>query len=225
MNKLDRTIKAELAMLANLEGEKTDMPLQFARALLRYYRPNFENLPPEEQHTLLERCCDRVNNVLESTRLLAEFLEYGAPSRDQRPSFGDPQRDVEAAMLKDVEGLTYSRIAEALGIAVPQRSYGAADYSSVGHMVKRGRGILERAYGQQGWPDVAAEMRAELSRWEVLGDKDRVVLRWSEAWRMDTQEVRDILEGARPDKSALYKIGSHYSVLTEIRDAFVNAQI
>jgi hypothetical protein len=49
----------------------------YVLALLRHHRPNFDNLSAVEQQLLLTKCCERVNEVLKSVRLLSDFLEYG----------------------------------------------------------------------------------------------------------------------------------------------------
>lgn len=141
-----------------------DRPLQYAHALLRYYRPDFDELPEEERRELLQGCCERINKVLDSTRQLAEFLEYGAVGKDQRPGLKNPRRDVEAAILREVEGLKHREISEILGIEISKKSAAVDSYSTVAKMVRRGREILERAYGHDGWDELAASMREEFSQ-------------------------------------------------------------
>jgi hypothetical protein len=171
-----RATKAMLAALTMLEGRKVDpaampvdgrvlsRPLQYAHALLRYYRPGFDELPEEKRRELLQGCCERINKVLDSTRQLAEFLEYGAAGKDQRPGMGDPGRDVEAAVLREVEGMKLREISDVLGVEPSENSATVQDFSTVGHMVRRGRGILERAYGHDGWDELAASMKREFSQ-------------------------------------------------------------
>jgi hypothetical protein len=141
-----------------------ERPLQYAHALLRYYRPGFDDLPEEDRRELLQGCCARINAVLNSTRQLAGFLEYGAAGKDQRPGLGNPRCDVEAAVLREVEGMKYREISDVLGVEISENSPTVEDFSTVGKMVRRGRKILEEAYGHDGWDELAASMKREFSQ-------------------------------------------------------------
>src|SRR5215207_1194868 len=72
-------------------------------ALLRYYRPEFDDLPHKEKLDLIKEGCARVNTFLESLRRLEAFLEYGVPEQDLRSRMEKVQQDIKAAELKDVE--------------------------------------------------------------------------------------------------------------------------
>jgi hypothetical protein len=91
--------------IADLQGWRT---LEYVVALLRHYRPEFDDLPREEKHGLIVGCCRRVNALLEASRQLGAFLEYGARDRDLRAPLEEVERYVRAAELKDVEGLRAS---------------------------------------------------------------------------------------------------------------------
>jgi hypothetical protein len=60
----------------------THVALEYAAALLRHYRPEFDELPYPERVALLKDGLRRVNEVLESLRKLVGFLEYGVTERD-----------------------------------------------------------------------------------------------------------------------------------------------
>jgi hypothetical protein len=47
------------------------------------------------------------------------FVEYGVPGRRTVPVAKSVARDIKAAILKDVEGLTYEQIGERLGVPSP----------------------------------------------------------------------------------------------------------
>ena len=53
--------------------------LAYVVALLRYYRPEFDDLPREERVALVKEGCKRVVTFLEALRHLEAFLEYWAP--------------------------------------------------------------------------------------------------------------------------------------------------
>jgi hypothetical protein len=143
-------------------------PVRLALALLRYYRPGFDALPEEEKRDLLIGCCERMNRTIIAIRQLSGFLEYGAPGRDQRPAIEDPHRDVRAVVMRDVEGETYPKIAARLRTKVSEKAKYVGDYSTVSKAVGRGRDILVRALGRDGWEKAAAEMRREYVRREAL---------------------------------------------------------
>jgi hypothetical protein len=111
----------------------------------------------------LEKCCERINDVLDSVRLLGDFLQYGGLDRDPRPAVENPHKYVEAAMLRDVEGLKHREIAGILRVDISEKSGVVDDYSAVGKMVVRGRDILWRAFGKDGWDEMVESMRTELS--------------------------------------------------------------
>jgi hypothetical protein len=53
--------------IADLQGWRT---LEYVVALLRHYRPEFDDLPREEKHGPIVGCCRRVNALLEASRQL-----------------------------------------------------------------------------------------------------------------------------------------------------------
>jgi hypothetical protein len=123
----------------------------YAYSLLRYFRPDFDGLPQEERLALIEGAYDRINDLLEASRKLAEYLEYGAPTRDLRTAVENASIDIHAAVLRDVDGLTNRDIAEQLDVEISSDARVVSDYSRISRMVARGKDILERAWGRDGW--------------------------------------------------------------------------
>src|SRR5215212_5384942 len=111
-------------------------------ALLRYYRPEFDELPHAEKLALIQEGCARVNTFLESLRHLEAFLEYGVPRQDLRSRVEKAQQDIKAAELKDVEGLSNPEIGKILGISPTARDRERRENSKVRTSVKRGRPLL-----------------------------------------------------------------------------------
>jgi hypothetical protein len=91
---------------------------QYVLHLLHYYRPSYDSLSREEQRDLVDATVERVNAFLKASRQLVEFLEYGVPNRKQRAALQDANRDVRAAVLSEVEGLSSPRIAERFGLSL-----------------------------------------------------------------------------------------------------------
>jgi hypothetical protein len=120
--------------------------------------------PRKEQERLLIECCERVNKVLESVRLLSGFLNHSGRGKSQRAARKNPHKDVMAALLRDVEGLSHHKIAKTARIDRPGSSRGERDYSKVRQTIDRGRDILKRAYGSEGYATMVESMKAELRK-------------------------------------------------------------
>lgn len=195
-------------------------PVRYALALLRYYRPGFDALPEEKQRALLIGCCERMNRTVAAIRQLTGFLEYGAPYRDQRPAIENPHRDVEAAVMRDVEKATYRKIAARLRIEVSEKARHIGDYSTVSKAVARGRDILARAFGEDGWEKAAAEMRSEHLRRDALSELEKYVEDLAEHWRVSPQAMQSILEGEDPTPEIRSRVDSPEFRLASMRNYY-----
>ena len=121
-----RTDMAILAVLTIMEADHAEPKdywkyagiepeLDFAEALLRYYRDNFDSLEPDAQKDLKVETYRKIYDFLESLRLLMAHLEYGKPREGvPRKPLTTFRRDVRAAELKHIEGLKNHEIAEKL---------------------------------------------------------------------------------------------------------------
>lgn len=195
-------------------------PVRLALALLRYYRPVFDALPEEEKRDLLIGCCERMNRTITAIRQLTGFLEYGALGRDQRPAIEDPHRDVRAVVMRDVEGETYPKIAARLRIAVSEKAKYVGDYSTVSKAVGRGRDILVRALGRDGWEKAAAEMRREHVRREALSEPEKFVEDLAHRWRVSPQFAQSLLEGEDPTPEIMSKVDPSEFRLAKARNYY-----
>jgi len=82
-------------------------------------------------------------------------------------------RDVKAAVLSDVDGLSNRQIAEALCMNVPADYLIKGDHPKVRKMVIRGRSALVAALGEVGWRDQARAMKEEAQRWHSRSEVQR----------------------------------------------------
>jgi len=165
----------------------------YADSLLRYFRQDFEHLPQEVRLSLVEGTCARIYEFLEALRKLMEFLEYGTPDRDLRRAIENADRDVKAAVLREVDGLTEPKIAEELSIPIPDKAKTKGDYSTVTKMIGRGRKILERAWGEDTWRKKADAMKVEAIRWYSLAPEERVIEECAELLGVSPQEAQRML--------------------------------
>jgi len=171
--------------------------LDYVLLLLRHYRPGFSSLPQAEKASLVSQTCAHIDQFLEALRKLAAFLEYGTPDGRQKAATVDADRDVRAAVRRDVDELTYREIGKELGIPPPKDLAYKGDHPRVRQMVGRGRKILERALGAEGWQEHTEAMKAEAERWRALSEAEQEAedsvehlgLPYEEALRRAEEEV------------------------------------
>lgn len=175
--------------------------IDYALLLLRSHRPDFHGLPHEQKLAYIERLCTYINEFLEALRKLTAFLEYGDPGRELREATRQTERDVRAAVLKDVDGLTYMKIAEELGEAIPEKYKRKGDHRTVREMVSRGRNVLRRAMGDDGWPAQARMMREEAERWQSLSEEERRVEHVADVCHMTVEEARQFIDLETQDRA------------------------
>jgi len=157
-----------------LEKYRRLRSLSYLVALLKYYRPEFDQYSWEYRLALMERACTYLHKLLEALNTFTAFLEYGTPDWGPNRGAKTPARDVKAAILRDVDGLTYRAIGQELGILPPPDVHYKGDYPTVRASVKRGREILEKALGRDEWSKQAETMKAEAARWNSLSDKEKL---------------------------------------------------
>jgi hypothetical protein len=125
--------------------------LDYVLMLFRYHQPGFDDLPPQERTNLVVDACAYVNRLLEALRKLVTFLELGEMNFRGPAALKVAGRDVQAAVLRDVDGLTNREIGERLGVPLPTDFRIKADHPTVCKMVGRGRRALKAALGEDGW--------------------------------------------------------------------------
>jgi hypothetical protein len=177
-------------------GHVSSLFLDYVLLLLRYHRPDFSLLSREEKIGLIVHACARINEFLDALKKLVTFLEYGTPDGRAKPATRAADRDVKAAVLRDVDGLTYREIGEELDVPQPKDFEIKGDYPRVRQMVNRGRKILVLALGEDGWRRHIEAMKAEAKRWNSLSEVE--------------QEVEGWVEYGLPYKEALRMATSHH---------------
>jgi hypothetical protein len=172
----------------------TDRSVEYVSALLRYYRPGFDSLPHEDQLALIERACDYVDNYFGSLRDLRAFLEYGRTKGHPNSARKDAQRDVGAAVFEDVEGLSNPDLGELLRVPATDHDVIKGDNQTARKTADRGRELLEKALGKEGWKRQVEAMKAEVVWWRSLSTEQRKVVRNAEAKGSTLEERREELE-------------------------------
>jgi hypothetical protein len=168
--------------------------LEYVFLLLRYHRPEFDDLPREAKLDLIERTCGHINECVDAARRLSAFLEYGVPGKPQRGAARTADRDVRAAVRRDVDEWTYRRIGEELEVPLPQDFDYKGDHPRVRQMVSRGRNILERTLGKDGWQKHIDAMRTEAKRWNALTELEQCAEDTAKSLGMPYEEAQRICE-------------------------------
>lgn len=168
--------------------------LDYVLMLLRYHRPGFDDRSLEERTNLIAETCVYINEFLEVLRKLMAFVEYGMPGRRAVPAVKSIARDIKAAILKDVDGLTYREIGEKLGVPPPADFGHKGDYSTVRKMVSRGRNVFQIGLGVEGWQGQISAMQAESNRRYSLSDPEREAEDLSEVLHISFEEALELVE-------------------------------
>jgi len=168
--------------------------LAYVVALLRYCRPEFDNLPREERVALVKEGCKRVVRFLEALRHLEAFLEYWEPEQDLRSKVEDAARDITAAELQDVEGLSNLKLGEFLGIEPPPSEAFKRTNSTARDRAKRGRRLLISALGEEGWGKLVEAKRAQRDGYWSRSEEERSLLQFAENDGMTPEQARQRLD-------------------------------
>jgi hypothetical protein len=181
----------------------THVALEYAAALLRHYRPEFDELPYPERVALLKDGLRRVNEVLESLRKLVGFLEYGVTERDLRPKLEKAARDLRAAELRDIDGLSNRQIGEQLGITPPPSDVVRRTNSTAGAAADRGRDLAVQALSEEGWQQLIELKKAERDGFLALSEEARSVMQLAEHLGIPVENARYLINNVdiEPDES------------------------
>ncbi len=192
-----RPDEAIIAALTALQGSRDEDRTNYALALLSHYREGFDDIARDEKLALAERVRTYADELSQALRKLMTFLEYGSVDRKLRSAAETAQRDVTAAQLKDVEGLGYVKVGDLMGIPSPERYREQGDHPTVREMVRRGKRLLERALGADGWRRQAEAMSAEREWFMSLDEKDQEEWMFARGSGGTAQEARKEMERMR----------------------------
>jgi hypothetical protein len=168
--------------------------LDYVLMLLRYHRPGFDDLPHQEKTNLVVDACGHTNEFLEALRKLVAFLEHGQLHFRGPAAIKVASKDVAAAVLRDVDGLTNREIGERLGVPLPTDFRIKADHPTVRKMVGRGRRALKAALGEDRWKEHVRAMKDEAEAWRSRSPVQRQAELEAEALGVPYDEVLRRLE-------------------------------
>jgi hypothetical protein len=196
----------------NLQDLRYHQTLDYALMLLRYHSPGFDELALEERADLITETCSHINEFVEVLHKLMNFLEHGKPKRRGPAATKIASRDIKAAVLKEVDGLTNRQIAEALCMNTPADFLIKGDHPTVRKMVRRGRSALVAALGEEGWRVQAQAMKDEAQRWHSRSEIQRQAELEAEALGIPYDEVLKRLE----EQSRRSGGGSKHTIQEEV---------
>jgi hypothetical protein len=145
--------------------------------LLRYFRPELDEMSEKERIELLERTIGYVNDYLKALRRLTAFLQYGkVGAYEGLPTKQVTQaaKQVRAAELRELvrteQGapLPYAKIGKLLGEKPTPGQKPRSYEGRIKRMVEAGTAILKQALDEHGYRDYMEEKRAELDHWQTL---------------------------------------------------------
>src|SRR5215211_7636016 len=177
-----------------LEDLRHHQTLDYALMLLRYHSPGFDEMTLEARADLIAETCAHINQFLEVLHRMMTFLEHGKPRRRGPATTKVASRDIKAAVLREVDGLTNRQIAQALCINTPSDFLIKGDHPTVRKMVRRGRSALVAALGEDGWQAQAQAMKDEAKRWHSRNELQRRAELEAEALGVPYDEVLKRLE-------------------------------
>jgi hypothetical protein len=154
--------------------------LEYVVALLRHYRPEFDEMPRAEQLALMREGLVRVNNFLRGLRQLEAFLEYGVSGKDLRPKIEDAAGDIRAAELRAVEGLSNREVGEVLGIAPSENDVAKRDNAKARTRADRGETLLISNLGEERWRELVKAKRAQRDHYHSLSEAERGMVQLEE---------------------------------------------
>jgi hypothetical protein len=172
--------------------------------LLRYFRPELDDMSEKERIELLERTVGYINDYLKALRRLTAFLQYGKAG----PYEGLPTklvtraaRQVRAAEFREVmrteqgDPLPYAKIGKLLG-EKPTPGQALRSYEGrIKRMVEAGTDILKQALGgEQGYRAYMEEKRTELEHWQTLSEDEQDAIQMEETFGHAPGDAYEIVD-------------------------------
>jgi len=148
--------------------------VSWATQLIEHYHPDFNDWTPEDRTDYLMRTLDKLREASRSVEGLQVHLEHAGPRKYRPiPPVRKPERDVTAALLREVLDFSTLRIGEELGFSPPSEPAIKRENPAVRMAIGRGHGLLEHCFGVEGWQDKKRRMRDERARWLSMNSQPK----------------------------------------------------
>ena len=148
--------------------------LEYGNDIIRQYQPDFDYTESEEQAYFLLLALERLNKVREQLQGFREYLGMrGQTRRKAVPPVKEPERDIRAAILQDIIGMSSRDIGETLGFKPPKDLHIKRENAAVRAAARRGRQLLEYYFGADEWRQKVERMREERARWLAMENEPK----------------------------------------------------
>ena len=174
-----------------------------AYELLRYFRPELDDMSERERIELIERTIGYINDYLKALRRLTAFLQYGKTGAYEglpTKQVTQAAKQVRAAEFRELvrteQGapLPYAKIGKLLG-EKPTPGQAPRSYEGrIKRMVEAGKGILKQALGEQGYRDYVEEKRTELEHWQTLSEDEKREIQMQENFGISPWDAYEVVE-------------------------------
>jgi hypothetical protein len=175
--------------------------------LLRYFRPELDDMSEKERIELLERTIGYINDYLKALRRLTAFLQYGkAGAYEGLPTkpVTQAKKQVRAAEFRELvrtergDPLPYAKIGKLLGekpTPGQMQPHLKRGYETrIKGMVEHGKGILKQALGEEGYRAYMEEKRAELEHWQTLSKDEQGAIQMEENFELAPGDAYEIVD-------------------------------
>jgi hypothetical protein len=173
--------------------------------LLRHFRDDYGERPLTEQVRLVIQVLQRTNEFLEAARRLALCIQHADPSGGLPTTpIKNAERDVRAAELRDIEGLSFVEIGKRLKVKQFSSEKVKGDNRRLREeIVPNGRKILREALGDAGYQEHIKSAKAVRERHRNLSKEERKIEDWAELVRVSGDDMRRMMTGTEEDFAAV----------------------
>jgi hypothetical protein len=171
--------------------------------LLRYFRPELDDMSEKERIALLQRTIGYVNAYLKALRRLTAFLQYGKTGAYKglpTKQVTQAAKQVRAAEFRELvrtergAPLPYAKIGKLLG-EKPTPGQAPRSYERrIQRMVEAGKGIFKQALGERGYRDYVEEKRAELDHWQTLSEDEKREIQMQENFGISPGDAYEVVK-------------------------------
>lgn len=183
---------------ATIEDAFGGFRFKLADELLGHYRPDFRDMTPDEQSNLIIQVIVSSNKFMDALRNLALTIQHANPNQDlPRSPVKKASRDVRAAELREIDGLSFVEIGKRLSIRqskheITVKPYDNREVRKV--IVPNGIRILKAALGQDGYDRYVETSKIERQRHHGLSHEELQIERFAAIVKIPADRMRNLME-------------------------------